>query len=320
MYDFSDDQVIGKFIKDVICFSNTIRSETSYIIIGVGENGDKSKNLIGIESTPDDSLFQDKIKDKVHPRPIFSYYTIQYQSKQFGVFEFPVSKYPLPLYPIVKIKGLEVSRIYYRKGTTNTEAIGHEIITIASWLQSLPEPSSNSSIHEYVSELIKRLTIGSEKLSTIFVDLLLFARKHNLKELITFCSEEIKGLDVSLIDTNSTEYSYRVQNVTTSMHKIEINPFSYIRPTESMVRNEIEKNKDFYSIRMFFFQPITEIEEHLGKFEPGTLCLTTQASSKQLFKDKKGSDYPVFIYAFKDSYTSLYRDIKQKAVDKLMKV
>src|SRR5450432_2024723 len=130
MYDFMDDgelKTTSKFVKDVISFCNTIRTDTSYIIIGVDENKGGEKILHGILNDTDDAMLQQKVKDKVLPRPVFHYYTLVYQQKNFGVLEFPKFRYDTPLYPIIKMKGLEAGKIYSRQGTANTEALGMEL-------------------------------------------------------------------------------------------------------------------------------------------------------------------------------------------------
>ena len=58
------------FIKDIVSFSNTIRTETAYIVIGISTDND-DKELIGIDLNIDDATFQEKIKDKVYPKPTF---------------------------------------------------------------------------------------------------------------------------------------------------------------------------------------------------------------------------------------------------------
>jgi hypothetical protein len=143
LYELIDDKDLkhtAKFIKDVISLANTIRNETAYIIIGIEEEKEEGNKILrGLDKNIDDAVFQDKIKDKVYPMPVFCYYTILYKEKKFGIIEIPVSKYISPIHPIIKMTGLEIGRIYFRRGTMNSEAIGHEIINIGNWLQSLPE-------------------------------------------------------------------------------------------------------------------------------------------------------------------------------------
>ena len=72
-YDFStkDKAADAKFVKDLISFGNTVRDTSAYIIFGIKEaNGTKS--LIGIDSFPDDSIFQQKAASKISPVPYFS--------------------------------------------------------------------------------------------------------------------------------------------------------------------------------------------------------------------------------------------------------
>ena len=134
------------------------------------------------------------------------------------------------------MKGLEIGRIYYRKGSSNSEAIGHEIIAINNWLQSLPELDIGNSLHDEVNNLIKRLTNNKERLSSIIPDILLFARNNKLNSLEAFCLDEIKGIDAETIRQNTAAYQYRVQTVKISVSEIEINPYSHIAPTESVIK------------------------------------------------------------------------------------
>ena len=126
LYDFTndhDDAKLAKFIKDVISFCNTIRQEKSYIVFGVKENQDGTKEKIGIPVKIDDAILQDKIKDKIYPRANFFFYTISYQGILFGVLEFPIVRYEIPITSTSRMKGLETGKVYYRQGTTNCEAL-----------------------------------------------------------------------------------------------------------------------------------------------------------------------------------------------------
>jgi hypothetical protein len=268
MYDFIDDRdsiKIGKFVKDIISFSNTIRNWTSYIIIGIQEK-DGEKTFLGQVDKTDDAFLQDKVKDKVFPRPNFTYYKINYDNKIFGVFEFPITKYSTPIYPTVKLKGLDIGHIYYRTGTTNTEAIGHEIITLNNWLQSLPELNRKNSLQDEVNTLIKRLTGNAEKLSSIIADILLVARQNNLSSLETFCSDEIRGMEAQKIRQNTEAYQYRAQSVKMSLYDFEINPHSFIKPTEYTLKSDTSKRPDFLMKKenLEFYLEAKDAREKIG--------------------------------------------------------
>lgn len=126
------------FIKDVLALTNTVRSESAYILIGITDNGVKK----GIDKAEiiDNSKIQSKIRDKVNPIPHFKSYPYHEDGLTFQIIEIPVCWYPSPCVPIVT-KGnlLERKEIYVRRNTSNEKASYDEIIKIESWLKSLPK-------------------------------------------------------------------------------------------------------------------------------------------------------------------------------------
>lgn len=314
LYDFSNDpeNSNSKFIKDVISFCNTVRQEKSYIVFGIGETTNGNIKLNGLSQNIDDSILQQKIKDKVFPRPIFSYSTLQYQGKTFGVMEFPINKYESPIMPSVKMKGLEVGKVYFRNGTSNTEANGMDVIRINDWLRSLPG-LININLTDETTFLLKRITLNDEKLSVILNDCRNLAKKYSLLDLETFTAEQIKGLN----STESENYSYRIGKVIISINEISINPYSFV--TADIVRKEIEKDKDFHEYKLFFNHSIVKLEEILDRFseKKNTTFATLQMSSKHIFGN---GDYKVNVYIFEDTLLNVYSNIKQKTIDQLMNI
>ena len=144
----------AKFVKDIVSFCNTIRTETSYIIIGVEIKDNGIKELLGLNKNVDDSIFQEKVKNKVFPIPNFLYHTIQYHDKTFGIIEIPVKKYSAPISSTIKFKGLEPGKIYFRRGSSNSEADFREIIMINKWMESLPEEIQENSLSDQISQMI----------------------------------------------------------------------------------------------------------------------------------------------------------------------
>lgn len=315
MYDLSDD--LSKFVKDIISFANTIRSETAYIIIGVEENADGSKILNGLDINIDDSILQDKVKDKVQPLPVFSYYTISYQEKTFGVLEFPVVKYSWPISPVIKMKGLEPRRVYYRHGTTNTEAIGYENIRINDWLKSLPEIGDVDLLNKEINRLLRTLTRREELLSAVTSDILIFARKFKLHHLESFVSAELKGLDAKVTNANPETYKYRFRNVIISPLEIKLRPFD----NASSIKSEMQKSNDFFDYKLLFLSPITEIEDYLRRFKESSIVVgIVRKSSRSVFVDSLSNEYPVMFYLFEEDYIGLYNGIRQKLIDTLMEI
>jgi hypothetical protein len=315
LYDFDNDKEqknTAKFVKDVISFSNTIRNENGFIIFGIKEMSDKSMEFIGLNSSIDDSILQEKVKDKVFPRPYFEYYEIKYEDKKIGVLEFPIKKYEMPITPVQKLKGLEIGKVYYRNGSSNTEANGIDVIRINDWLKSLPG-NLEFTLNDKISEILKRLTLNQESLSVIIADLLNISKTHNLAELESFCIAQIKGIE----HDDSENHKYRIQKVYISLGNVETNPYSFIKITTDMIKREMEKDDGFYEYRMLFNQSITKIEELLSQFNSNTTYATIKMSSKHFFG--KG-DYDLNVFIFDNNIRGVYSGIRQKIIDELMKL
>lgn len=320
MYDLSRDSEnnnSAKIIKDVISFTNTIRTQTSYIVIGVEEKDDGSKGLVGIDKRYDDAIFQDKVKDKANPKPNFLYYNINYQDKVFGIFEFPVTKYQQPVSPTEKMKGLVAGQVYFRRGSSNTEATGQEVISIHTWLQSLPQSYESLSILDESNALMKNLMDMKRPLSQSIADMYRFSKKYNVKDLEEFCIDELQGFENEKAETKPDNYRYRVQKVIISL--LEIQSFT---GTASMLKLQMKEKGDFLDYQMLFDKPLQEVEEFLERFRANsnTVYATIKVDSKNVFRGKKIGDYKVNVYIFFDTYQNLYQSIRQKAIDLLIGV
>jgi hypothetical protein len=322
LYDFNNDSNLintSKYVKDIISFCNTIRNEKSYIIFGIKENDDKNE-CIGISKSIDDSILQEKIKDKVFPRPIFKYFTFTYNTKTFGIIEFPIIKYELPITPTIqKLKGLEAGKVYYRNGSSNTEANGLDVIRINKWMESLPGNLNSNSINEKISEFLIKLTKNEEKLSTIITEIFSFAKVNQLNELIKYTEIQILGLKNATQEERET-HEYRIQKVFISLHKIEINPYSIIKNTVENLKSEFKNNKDFYESNLFFYYSLIEIEDFIEQLNLNKKqCYgTVESNSKELLEMEKA--YPLFIYFFPENLENVYKNVRQKTIDILMKI
>lgn len=319
MYDFTNDVALIKtanFIKDVMSFCNTIRNETSYIIFGIEEFSDKSKAYHGVDIDIDDAILQNKIKDKLYPRPRFSYYSLPFKELKFGVLEFPITKYSIPISSTIKMKGLEVGKVYYRQGTSNTEAQGLEVIKINDWLRSLPEANNTSNEIEEVAKLIKDLTNTQIQLSFSISEIYRIAKRLKHQPLLRFCINELKGLNSTDERGDESELEYRIQKVFIAPFQVEVHPIA----TASMIKNEFSKNENVHEYKFLFSQSITSLEEMLKNFatKPDTTLATISMSSKDVFDNRVKTDFPVYAYVFHDTITSIYSSIRQKAIDLLM--
>ncbi|KAF0200870.1 MAG: hypothetical protein FD170_3151 [Bacteroidetes bacterium] len=326
-YDFfnnSNEINTAKFVKDIVSFCNTIRTETGYIILGVSITENGEKELIGIDKFVDDAIFQEKIKNKVTPVPYFSYSTIKFKDKIFGVFEFPVKKYEEPIFPTVKMKGLELGKVYYRRGSSNSEAVGREVILINKWLESLPSHSDSTSINDEVSEIMIKTTTKILPLSEQIASSLKLAKKYGLLKLQTFCEGELSGW----INRNGkmdieNELSYRMQKVVMTPNDIKINPYSIYSFTPQQMLDELKKiDKDALEQILLFPQSITQIESYLTQFstnkEKSLIVLTSDADN--LFSNPKFKGITIKFFATFHNFEAIYQGIRQNLISNLLEI
>lgn len=318
IYDFKNDKdrkATSNFVKDIISMANTVRLQNSYIILGVREGENNEHEMLGITSSIDDAILQDKVKDKVFPRPKFSYSVIQYQGKKYGIIEIPIEKYEMPITPSVNdLKGLEAGQVYYRNGSSNTEAKAYEVIRISKWMESLQSPSDTSSLNQILSAYIIELTKDNTRLSTVISALYPLSKKYKLEPLRKFCEAELKGF-------NDKEYEsdYRIQNVIFGWDKVEIGNNPFIKITPDLIKKEMEATNGFFKGTLSLHHPLIQIEDFLNMLinDPNAGYATMETSTKDLGYEK---DHKMFVYVFPDSFQNLYRSIRQKAIDILMEI
>jgi len=312
LYDFSKVDSTAKFIKDIVSFSNTIRSTSAFIVFGIKEL-DGVLEMIGLNEGIDDSILQNKIKDHVLPRPIFSYSPIIYMEKLYGLIEIPIHKYELPIVPAKQLKGLFVGKVYYRNGTSNTEATAIDVIRINDWLKSL-QGTVIPNINEEVSKFLAHAVQREIKLSVLLAQFLNICKRNSLVELQEFIQAELSGAPRS----NHDKYSYRIQNVFVSFSEINATPYMNITPER--LKNELLADNHTYQRNFFFHFSIVEIEAYLESFtsNPKNTCLTLKISSTEVFENVE--ERIMTIYVFENQITSIYNNIRQKFVDLLMKV
>lgn len=320
-YNFSNDtdkKKTAEFIKDIICFSNTIRSEKAYIIIGVGIKADGEKELIGLNEHVDDSVLQEKVKNKVLPIPIFSHETIKYKEKIFGIIEIPIRKYEQPISPIVKLKGLEPGKFYFRRGSSNSEANGLESVSIFNWLKSLPEETKRADFLELITNAISKVIQPNIKLSECISEALKLSNKENIVNLKSFCQGELAGwsnLQLTGEEIN-TSFSYRKNEVVVTFGEVEVPP--YLDWDSRRMINELKKMEETSVGQFFFGQSIMELEGILEKLsESNKMLYSIQLPARNFIDEEKYEGLKVRVYANKDNFENIYNNIRQKLIDEL---
>lgn len=321
-YDFDNGDkniTTAKFVKDIISFSNTIRTENAYIIFGVKEKEKEENELISLEKISDDSILQEKVKDKLFPRPKFEFHAIRYKNNNLAYIEFPIFKYEIPITSIVNgLKGLEKGKVYFRNGSSNTEANSIDIIRINDWLRSLPKHEEFVDSNSKIASFLKQLTDVEINLSTIIPDLYSFAKNNSFSEIEKFCIQELKGIQLSK-DMDTSIYNYRNQKVYTSWNKIEVNPYSFVKINVEIVKKEFDSSDDFFVVPMLIHHSLVEVEDTLSRLKenPNSYATIKTNSNNIVDMEKK---FEMYIYLFPDNYMNLYKNIRQQAIDLIMKI
>lgn len=303
-YDFSSNAHESKkaeFIKDIISFTNTVRKETSYIIIGIEEFNNKNI-LKGVPHTTDDSILQQKIKNCVFPIPCFRYYPFFYKNMIFGIIEFPIKKYEKPISPIVKLKGLNPGTIYFRRNSINDEANHLEVIEINKWLNSLA--NDEKTFQEIIQEQLFKIITESESLSKILIELLSISKKFDVPFLTKFCEREIKGLikDDNYEDEDIPILNYRTKLVTISPYEINLCAVTYYNSTQLL--QVLRHEHGAWEQNLLLQYSVFKIESYIKNYPVNE---NTLLQIKDSINDEQ-----IFIYFDKQTLLSYYHSIKEE--------
>lgn len=139
-YDFSGtgeekEGKRAKFVKDILCLSNTPRESFAYIVLGVNCHPDGTKDLNGVAEHIDDAVLQDKVSLRIHPHPRFTYEPIQHEGKTYGLISIPVVRDIGPYFYVGEDFGsiLLQHRLYFRRGSQNAIALQEEQKAVYAW-------------------------------------------------------------------------------------------------------------------------------------------------------------------------------------------
>jgi len=145
-YHLHNEHYKASFTKDIICMANTPRNGSAYIIIGVYQKPDGMKEIVGVTEHPDDASLQELVNGWVRPMPKFQYRTTLYEGVSLGILEiFP--RRDGPYIPTREYQNkLRKDVIYFRRGSSNSEARAEEIREIVAWMNMTDEQTAKSTI------------------------------------------------------------------------------------------------------------------------------------------------------------------------------
>lgn len=130
-YQLGKHQKKNELLKDIIALANHYLDIDKYIIIGVKELKNKTKQYYNIEFPIDDANYQQFITSSIEPKITFEYKLFQYDGKQLAYFKlYGNSNRPYLFGKDIKLPGTDT--IEYRKGEgfirvgTSTERMGRQ--------------------------------------------------------------------------------------------------------------------------------------------------------------------------------------------------
>lgn len=86
-YPLGKDIKKNEILKDFSAFANHLSDDDKFIIIGIKEKEDKSKELFGIDNPTDEANYRQFINENIEPQINFEYNHFQYKNKTICFFK-----------------------------------------------------------------------------------------------------------------------------------------------------------------------------------------------------------------------------------------
>ncbi len=117
----------SELLKDLLAFANAWRTETAYILLGVGAGPAGERALLGLNPGDhvDDAIFQQFVNSKINRELTFSYRPYSSDGKTFGVFEIPVQE--RPFFSTRKYGRVAKHVVYFRRGSSTAKATPEQV-------------------------------------------------------------------------------------------------------------------------------------------------------------------------------------------------
>ena len=305
---YHNDEHNHKILKDIISFSNTVRTKTARILFGVEENNNGECNVVGITKSLDDANIQNLAADKLFPFPKFLYYEVEYNSLKVGILEFPIVKYSYPITCKYDLKGINKNRVYFRMGSRNTEADVMTTIKINNWLMSLP---SSEESNNFLSQSLLLISNTNRRLSEVLVEILPKAKQLGYDSI----TELVKTNLTTINHEDLKNHEYRYQSIYIALNDLR---FEYgTGVNDQMFKSELEKDNAVVKHRVPFNQSVVEIEKHYSEFlSRKTLFACLEQPGNVYFKNVHNN---VKLFLFKDNFENLLQSIRQRIIDEILK-
>lgn len=116
----------GEFLIDIMSMVNSMDEDDKFIIIGVKDNINGEKEIIGIEEGKEQAEFQQLVNENIEPKIKFEYRTIRYKDKTLGYYKISKDNNDRPYIvkkQYTKGRNIRQGECYIRKNSTNSIAL-----------------------------------------------------------------------------------------------------------------------------------------------------------------------------------------------------
>ncbi len=116
----------GEFLIDIMSMANSMDDDDKFIIIGVKDNVNGGKEIIGIKEGKEQAEFQQLVNENIEPKIKFEYRTIEYEGKTLGYYKISKDNKDRPYIAkkqYTKGRNIRQGECYIRKNTTNSIAL-----------------------------------------------------------------------------------------------------------------------------------------------------------------------------------------------------
>ena len=135
-YSFDNNRQISSFVKDLLTMANTPRTDSAYIVIGVGESNGRPAEIVGTQEHIDPAEVDRKLQDKVNAVPSIEYHVAEYKGCELGIYEIKVD-YSGPFVPSKTFERLTPGSIFFRRNSQNVVATTtDDIERIVEWFNA----------------------------------------------------------------------------------------------------------------------------------------------------------------------------------------
>lgn len=76
-----------ELIKDIMSMANAHMNEKKYIVIGVKDNPNEEREIIGLNNISDQAILENIIQENIEPIIHFKYYKYEFKGKLLGIIE-----------------------------------------------------------------------------------------------------------------------------------------------------------------------------------------------------------------------------------------